>query len=75
MRFFPPRLAAVLAAGAVTLTLAACEDRNENQINEGPESDEPGATIQSTTSGLGPTNTQTDKPTTQERQPLTPTSP
>lgn len=72
---FSTRLAALLAGGVVALGVAACEDRNENQIDEGSESDSPASTVQTVTEGLGPANTQTVDPTTQEQQPLTQTTP
>jgi hypothetical protein len=68
------RATALLAAGATAATIAACSDRNENQSNEGPESDEPSATVQTNTEGLGPSKTETEPNVTQPQRPLTQTT-
>ena len=69
------RIAAVLAGGVLALGAAACSNRNENTSGEGSESNEPTATVNTITNGLGPSNTTPEKPTTQEQQPLTETTP
>ena len=75
MSSFTTRLAALLAGGALAFGVVACEDRNDNQINEGSESDAPGATVPTNTGGLGPSDTTPETSSTQEQQPLTQTSP
>ncbi|HEY8581783.1 MAG TPA: hypothetical protein VIL49_02515 [Capillimicrobium sp.] len=72
---FPTRIVALLAGGAVALGAASCSNRNENTSGEGSESDEPTSTVRTITNGLGPSNTTPEKPTTQEQQPLTETTP